>query len=263
MFSDPYSPYASGGGYDMAGNYRSHTGTEYLFPDSSSYGGSLGLYGNNPMINNYYGSTDAYLGAYNSLSSYEQQLRMMQISQQERMVRWQQRLQFEELAEEERNMRWQMMAQEERMRLGLANQNSYWGSRYGGYGGLDNWTSSSLVSPWTSSRLPLTSALTTRFSPLYNGYDSSSSHYRRNSGFSGYSHNSMDSMYGGGLGMSVVPRRRSIMAGSMVGSVVGSVAGSVAMTAQLHEARRMQRHEQRAIRHEIRAARRLSRAGIY
>jgi len=171
-----------GGGYDLGGTWRPHTGrSEWVSSDyGRSYPGALGgydyaydsMYGmpyNYSLYSNHYHSPLDYYGAYNSLAMYEEQLRMMQgISEAERLARWQARLQFEELREEERALRYALMADEERMRLGLWGD-SYWASRYGG-GRYNMPLASSYpahISPWDSWRLPLSSCLSSRFSPMY------------------------------------------------------------------------------------------------
>lgn len=173
-----------GGGYDLGGVWRPHTGRSEWVADryGRSYGRALGAYSypygnmygslyNNSLLGNHYSSPMDYYGAYHSLSSYEEQLRMMQgISEAERLARWRARIQFEELCEEERALRYALMADEERMRLGLWGD-CYWASRYGGGGYGMPMASSypSYIAPWGTSRLPLSASLNSRFSPSCGG----------------------------------------------------------------------------------------------
>lgn len=218
-----------GGGYDLGGTWRPHTGrSEWV---ASDYGGgyphTLGgycspyesMYGspyNYMSHGNYYNTPLDYYGSYNSLSMYEEQLRMMQgISEAERLARWQARIQFEELCEEERALRYARMADEERMRLGLWGD-SYWTSRYGG-GGYNMPLASSYsarISPWHSSRLPLSSSLSSRFSPMYGS-----------------------SLGGSGL---TYP---SAYGGSLMGGPINRRCSKELIKAEIDEARRLRRHE--------------------
>ncbi|KAA1068049.1 hypothetical protein PGTUg99_005740 [Puccinia graminis f. sp. tritici] len=108
--------YPSGGGYDLGGTWRPHTGrSEWVASDyGRGYPGAYGGYSypydsmyeapyNYALHSNHYPSPVDYYGSYNSLAMYEEQLRLMQgITEAERLARWQARIQFEELCEEVR-----------------------------------------------------------------------------------------------------------------------------------------------------------------
>ncbi|KNZ64504.1 hypothetical protein VP01_1021g5 [Puccinia sorghi] len=206
----------AGGGYDLGGTWRPHTGrSEWVSSEHGrSYPGALGgydypydsMYGmpyNYSLYSNHYHSPLDYYdcinffatGSYNSLAMYEEQLRMMQgITEAERLARWQARIQFEELCEEvrtwnqERALRYALMADEERRRLGLWGESycKFWASRYaGGYNMPLAGSHPACILPWDSSRLPLSSCLSSRFSPMYGSY------------LGGYGLSHSSSVYGG------------------------------------------------------------------
>ncbi|KAH9822139.1 hypothetical protein DFH28DRAFT_1119030 [Melampsora americana] len=228
-------PY-SGGGYDLGGVWRPHTGgSEVVFDNYPDYHGDVDMAYCQPgfmpaydpmLLGDYYHSPTDYYGSYESLAMYEQQLRMLNISQAERLARWNSRLQFEELCEEERALRYRMMAEEERIRLGLLGS-SYWGSRYGGYG-YGGYPISGTMSSWGTSRLPLSTGLASRYRPRYGsgmrgvGYG----YGNRSLCGSAYRPASVISDYGGG---------------GRLGITTGSVASNV-LQAQLDEAKRLRRH---------------------
>ncbi|KAA1064587.1 hypothetical protein PGT21_007779 [Puccinia graminis f. sp. tritici] len=222
--------YPSGGGYDLGGTWRPHTGrSEWVASDyGRGYPGAYGGYSypydsmyeapyNYALHSNHYPSPVDYYGSYNSLAMYEEQLRLMQgITEAERLARWQARIQFEELCEEERALRYSLMAEEERMRLGLWGD-SHWASRYGG-GGYNMPVASSYptrLSPWHSSRLPLSSSLSSRYSPMYG------------STMGGYGLGYPSSAYGGSLTCGPISRSHTRQL----------------LKAEVDEARRLRRHE--------------------
>lgn len=239
-------PY-SGGGYDLGGVWRPHTGRSgAVFDNYPDYydgvdmaycqPGFMSTY--DPMLlGDYYRSPVDYYGSYESLAMYEEQLRMMNISQAERLARWNSRLQFEELCEEERALRYRMMAEEERIRLGLLGS-SYWGSRYGGYG-YGGHPISGTMSSWGTSRLPLSTGLASRYRPRYG------------SGMRGVGYG-----YGSGSLCGSTYGPASVISGysgrGRLGLTTGSVASNM-FNAQIDEAKRQRRHAREYARQTQRA----------